>query len=267
MTKNKSYESLIWEWLVSLRTLGNYRGEVIIFDYGMPEELVNKLLDFKLGAPKIIKLEKTHSHNISNRRNIDVIPHLEQYPDYLIAHFDADIWFQKDVSPLWEDCKKTQGVVVGEEFGRTCRYRGPKEDEAEYHQKQIDLGGFIFGGFIAGKYEPYLAKLNKMKSLFEGSWEPYIEWGMDQAMITHIIDPVVDNLEGIIYGLSTYFCEVGETIKCKCTDLNYIHQGKDAIGVHVLAFASVGNEKKIYTKNIDLNTDTQNYGENTNRFT
>ena len=242
--KNKSYESLIWEWLISLRTLENYKGEVVIFDYGMSEKLIKKLLEFELGPPKIVKLKKANFFYISNRRNIDVIPHLEQYPDYLIAHFDADIWFQKDVSPLWDDCEQTKGVVVGKEVGRACRFRGPEEDQAEYNQKQTDLRGFIFGGFIAGKQKAYLAKLNQMKSLFEGSWKPYIEWGMDQTMITHIIDPVVDNLEGIIYGLGTYFCEIQDTIKCKCGDLDYIHQGKDAIGIHVLAFASIGNENE-----------------------
>ena len=43
--KNPSYESLIWEWLISLRTLGNYTGEVIIFDYGMPQSLIDKVIN------------------------------------------------------------------------------------------------------------------------------------------------------------------------------------------------------------------------------
>jgi len=247
--KNISYESLIWEWLISLRTLGKYSGEILIFDYGMSEELVDRLQKFKLGPPKIIKLPQTDNYIISNRRNIDVIPHLEQYTDYLIAHFDADIWFQRDIAPLWEDCNNTQGVVVGKEVGRSCRFRGPEEEEQKYTEKQNSLKGFIFGGFIAGRQKPYLAKLKHMKTLFEGSWKPTIEWGSDQTMITHIIDPSVDNLEGIIYGLSTYFCELGETIKCKCGDEDYQHQGKEGIGIHVLAFASVGNEKEdLYTE-------------------
>ena len=94
----------------------------------MPQELVNKLKNFKLGAPKIIKLKQTDHYIISNRRNIDAIPYLEEYKDYLIAHFDADIWFQRDISSLWEDCLNTEGVVVGKEVGRTCRYRGPDRD-------------------------------------------------------------------------------------------------------------------------------------------
>ena len=242
--KNPNYESLIWEWLISLRTLGNYKGEIIIFDYGMPKELVERLQNYKLGAAKIIKLDNTDQYIISNRRNVDVIPHLEPYKDYLIAHFDADIWFQRDISPLWEDCLNTEGVVVGKEVGRSCRYRGPEEEAQHNKNQHITFNGFIFGGFIAGKQEPYVNKLKHMKSLFEGTWLPTIEWGTDQSMITHIIDPTVDFVEGIIYGASTYFCEVGEKILCKTNDVNYIHQGKEVIGVHVLAFASVGNERE-----------------------
>lgn len=242
--KNPSYESLIWEWLISLRTLGNYKGEIVIFDYGMPQELVSKLKNFKLGAPKIIKLSQTDHYIISNRRNIDVIPHLEEYKDYSIAHFDADIWFQKDISPLWEDCLNTEGVVVGKEVGRTCRYRGPEEEFEHYVNQQKIFNGFIFGGFIAGNYKAYINKLKHMKSLFEGTWEPMIEWGSDQAMITHITDPNKDYLEGIIYGASTYFLEVKDKIMIKCNDPDYIHQNKEAIGIHVLAFGNIGNENE-----------------------
>ena len=242
--KNPSYESLIWEWLISLRTLGNHKGEVIIFDYGMPQELIDKLNNFELGAPTIIKLPESENGLISNRRNIDVIPHLEKYKDYMFAHFDADIWFQRDISPLWEDCSNTQGVVVGKEVGRMCRYRGPANEEEHFQKQQDIFKGFIFGGFIAGKYEPYLNKLKYMKNLFETTWKPTIEWGTDQAMITHITDPKVDYVEGIIYGASVYFCEVEDKIICKCNDHDYIHQGKEVIGIHVLAFNSVGFEKE-----------------------
>jgi hypothetical protein len=242
--KNPSYESLIWEWLISLRTLGNYKGEVIIFDYGMPKNLVKKLLNFQLGAPTIIKLPTTSFDIISNRRNIDVIPHLEKYKGYSFAHFDADIWFQRDVSPLWEDCNNTKGVVLGKEVGRTCRYRGPIEELNHYEKQQQEIKGFIFGGFIAGKYEYFLNKLKHMKSLFEGTWKPMIEWGSDQAMITHIADLENDNLEGIIYGSSIYFCDLQDKILCNSNDKDYIHQNKEVIGIHVLAYGSIGNEKE-----------------------
>lgn len=242
--KNPSYETLIWEWLISLRTLGKYKGEIIIFDYGMPLKLIDKLKNFKLGAPKIIKLPPTDHFFISNRRNVDVIPHLEPYKDYFIAHFDADIWFQNDISPLWEDCLKTEGVVVGKEMYRTCRYRGPKEEEDHYINQQKLFNGFIFGGFIAGRYKGYLAKLNKMKNLFETTWEPTIEWGSDQAMITHITNPDIDYVDGVLYGASTYFIDIQDKLMYKCNEDDYVHQGKEVIGVHVLAFANVGNEKE-----------------------
>lgn len=242
--KNPSYETLIWEWLISLRTLGKYKGEVVIFDYGMPQRLIDELENFKLGAPKIIKLPPTDNHLISNRRNIDVIPHLESYKDYSIAHFDADIWFQNNISPLWDDCLKAKGVVVGKEISRACRYRGPKEEEEHFKNQHKIFGGFIFGGFIAGRYKEYLAKLNEMKTLFDTTWKPMIEWGSDQAMITHITDPDIDYVDGILYGASTYYLDVQDKLIFKCNNPDYIHQGKEAIGIHVLAFANVGNDQE-----------------------
>lgn len=253
--KNPSYEILIWEWLISLRTLGKYKGKIIIFDYGMTDDLIYRLNNFELGAPEIIRLRpqlkadgRTIDNGlISNYRNIDVIPHLEKYKDYMFAHFDADIWFQRDISPLWEDCKNSIGVVHGVERGRVCRYRGPKNELAYNDTKQRTLGGFIFGGFIAGRYEPYLNKLNEMKLLYETTWKPTIEWGTDQSMITHIANLKNDNLDGIRYGASVYFCEF-ENKRIILDKIEDKYRYEECIGIHVLSFSNVGSENEI---NID----------------
>ena len=76
-----------------LRTLGNYKGEVVIFDYGMPENLVEGLKNFELGGAEIIKLPHRNNQGGTNYRNIDVIPYLENYTDYSFAMFDFDIWW------------------------------------------------------------------------------------------------------------------------------------------------------------------------------
>lgn len=233
--KNPSYESLIWEWLISLRTLGNYQGEVIIFDYGMPQNLIDRLLNFQLGAPTIIKLPTTSSFIISNRRNIDVIPHLEKYKGYKFAHFDADIWFQQDINILWDEIENTEGVYVAVEKSRSCGYRGPKEEENENKLIQRELKGFVFGGWIGGKFEPFLNKLKQMKNLWETTWQ--IEtWGTDQSMVTHTVNMDIDNLKGLKYGCSWYFCDVRE-------DAIYL-DNKKAIGIHIIAFGTVGSEKE-----------------------
>lgn len=245
--KNPSYESLIWEWLISLRTLGSYSGEVIIFDYGMPESLVSKLEAFSLGAPKIIKIEDpADSGTISNWRNIDVIPYLEEYKDYMIAHFDADIWFQRDISILWEELKGVEGCYFGIESGRSCRYRGPGDNSvrARYDFIQSSLGGFVFGGWIGGKQKAYLKKLNQMKDLWSSSWA-ITEWGTDQSMITYLIDTSVDNIDGTKYGCSHYFCkEQDGSLTVDIGAANYKYQGEDVIGVHIIAFNSVGTDRE-----------------------
>jgi len=257
--KNKKYESLIWEWLISLRTLGNYKGEVIIFDYGLSDTLVEELNKFKLGPPRIIKLKNRHLYNISNWRNIDVIPHLEEYKDYSFAHFDADIWFQKEVNIMFEELENINGCYLAIEKHRSCRYRGPVEFESDNFKTQQKLQGFVFGGWIAGKYEPYINKLKQMKQLFNenNGWDIKV-WGTDQSMITHIVDFENDNLDGLIYGCSHYFCrEKDNLLKCVSsyddtdgTDgtntFNYQHENKDAVGVHLIAFGSIGSDTEKY---------------------
>jgi len=234
--KNPSYESLIWEWLISLRTLGNYQGEVIIFDYGMSPELVDKLSNFSLGAPTIIPLTPPSDlFTISNYRNLDVIPHLEKYKDHMFAHFDADIWFQRDINILWDELQTTEGCYLGVEKGRVCRYRGPLKDLPKYDEVQNKLGGFVFGGWIGGKYTSYLNKLNQMKDLWENDWD-IIEWGTDQSMITFLTDFEKDNLEGQKYGCSWYFCDVQE-------DGVYLNN-ELIIGVHIIAFNNVGTDNE-----------------------
>lgn len=245
--KNKNYESLIWEWIISLRTLGNYQGEVLIFDYGMSDELISDLKSFKLGAPKIIKIENpSESFYISNWRNIDVIPHLEKYNDYLIAHFDADIWFQTDISILWDELKNIEGCYFGVETGRRCRYRGPEDIDVikKYDEIQNKLDGFVFGGWIGGKQTSFLNKLRKMKELWDNDWT-ITEWGTDQSMITYLIDLNVDNIDGIKYGCSYYFCK--EKLDNLVVDMNrhtYKYQDEKAIGIHIIAFSSVGSDKE-----------------------
>jgi hypothetical protein len=232
--RDESYANLIFEWLISLRTLGNYKGEVIIFDYGISDEVREKLEGFSLGAPTLIKLNfpPLGAGTISNWRNIDVIPHLEKYKGYKFAHFDSDIWFQRDISPLWDELEVVEGCMVGVENGRSCRYRGPKGGEKYNEEVHSKLNGFVFGGWIGGKYQSYLNKLNQMKNLWETTWSTD-EWGTDQSMITNIADFSIDNFNGLKYGCSWYYCDIRE-------DGIYDQFGELAFGIHIIAFNMVG---------------------------
>lgn len=242
---NPKYETLLWEWLISLRTLGNYRGEIVIFDYGMPKELIEKLKSFPLDPPRIILLPERNGQHTTNYRNTDVIPYLEEYKDYSFSMFDFDIWLQKDINEMFGNLEHIEGCYHGIEPGRTCRYRGPDDFEviSEYDEIQNQLGGFVYGGWYAGRYHPYLDKMRRMKESFDKGWRIH-EWGTDQSLITYLIDPTKDNLDGLIYGCTKYFCkEENELLKC-VTGHDYKYENEDVVGVHFNASSGLRQEDK-----------------------
>jgi len=228
--RNSEYEELIWEWLISLRYLAKYEGEIVVFNYGMPQRLITQLQEF--GA-KVIDLPKRDPYNISNYRNIDVIPHLEKYNRYTIAHYDADIWFQQSLDPMFKKANETNGVFFATEYGRSCRYRGPVEDEKRNEQTQRLLEGHVFGGWQAGKQIPYINKLKYMKMCFETTWD-ITEWGTDQSMLNSIYNFDTDNATGLDYACTYYFCEIKDGIVYR--------QDNPVTAIHLTGFGKMGND-------------------------
>ena len=233
--RNEDYEELIWEWIISLKYLAKYEGDIIVFNYGMPPRLIEQLQDF--GA-KVVDLPYRDQYNISNYRNIDVIPHLrkfliEKYDDYVMAHYDADIWFQKSLDEMFETAAETKGVLFATEYARSCRYRGPIGGEENNFAIQESLGGHIFGGWQAGKSLPYLNKLNEMKTLFESDWD-ITEWGTDQSMLNSIYDAENDKAHGLDYACTYYFCDIKDGIVYRDENL--------VTAVHLTGFGRMGND-------------------------
>ena len=97
------YSELLFEWLISLRTNANYKGEILIISYGMREETISKLnllretdIGYDIRVVDIDNPEIRGGMFLSNWRNIDSIPILEEYEGYHIVHTGADVWFQSD---------------------------------------------------------------------------------------------------------------------------------------------------------------------------
>lgn len=227
--KDEEYQELIWEWLASLRTLGAYSGEVLIFDYGMPQYLVDALRERNV---RVEKLPIRECHQISNYRNLDTIDILEEYKDYQIAHYDADIWFQSPIFRMFQNIPQN-GMYFAVERGRTCRFRGAPECLEKHEDNQRTLEGFVFGGWMAGNAYQYLLFLRTMRDEFLSSRWSLEEWGSDQSLLNYLACPS-DRFDGLEFAASHYFLQD--------TNNALLLDGLLVTAVHLTAF---GNWQKV----------------------
>jgi len=255
-TDDQIYLNYLYDWVISIKTLGNFKGEILIGECGNQNIDIEK---FNKYGVNVINLPERDVRTISNYRNIDMIPILEKYDtNYKFAHFDVDIWFQNDLNPLFDELDNIEGCYFGTEQGRSCGWRGPNDEDMikEYGDKQNKNNGFIFGGWIAGKYKPYLEKLNKMKNNYNSpGWDTNI-WGTDQCMVTYLFDFEKDNSSGDKWGKTFYFCELIEKkwkIKNDIVE-NYGIQ-PDITGIHL---NNSLNDKSIRYKFRDIHSDIFN---------
>lgn len=235
--KNEDYESLIWEWLASLRTLGAYSGEVLIFDYGMPQRLVDALKERNV---RVEKLPQRSTFEISNYRNIDTIDILDEYKSYKIAHYDADIWFQSPIFRMFDDIPD-YGMLFAIERGRTCRFRGDSTCLKKHEDNQKFFGGFVFGGFMAGRHLQYMMFLRTMKEELEGPRWDITEWGSDQSLMTYLACPNSDRVDALPFAASYYFL--------KDSNNALLLDGLLATAIHLTCFSNAHKVEHLRFKN------------------
>jgi hypothetical protein len=205
-------EKLFIEWLVSLRTLGNYHGEVLVLDYGIGHR--ERGLATKLGAKlyrcKMPIIERT----IVDYRFVDMLPIIEQhYQQYKIAHFDADIWFTSEIGELFNELNEVPGCLYSIE----CRTilpnggRGPQDSQtlkrniAKVDQVIRHCKGHINGGFVAARYQSFVDKLTAMRTAFANGWDIY---RVNQYLMNVLFDFDRDRANG-----NRWNCSIGEAIK------------------------------------------------------
>ena len=207
-------EQLFIEWLVSLRTLGNYHGEVMVLDYGIGNRA--KTLATKLGA-QLYRCKKPNPEKaIVNYRFVDMLPIIEQnYRQHTIAHFDADIWFTGEISELFNEVNEVPGCLYSVE----CRPefiplgRGPqdsktlKRNRAKVDQVVRHCKGHINGGFVAARYQTFVDKLIAIRTAFDNGWN-ISRWGGDQYLVNVLFDFDRDRANG-----NRWNCSIKEVIK------------------------------------------------------
>jgi hypothetical protein len=188
------------EWITSLRTLGRYQGDVLVLDYGLSE-----------GVKRLLAKFGVHVHPcamdgpIVTARFVDVVPLLEgRFADRVVAHFDADVWFQDDIGALLAMGERCAGVVCAPDVtwyrqpyhGQDPRGRGAYEAKiaalVERHR------GTVQGGMQCGR-APVLAQRYRGLGALLASGFIKDQYGADQFALNHLFDPAVDSLDGYLF--------------------------------------------------------------------
>ncbi len=207
-------ETLFIEWLVSLRTLGNYHGKVMVLDYGIGNRA--KMLVTKFRA-KLYSFKKPNPEKaVVNYRFVDMLSIIEQhYRQYKIAHFDADIWFTSEIGELFNEVNEVPGCLYSVECRPRFipRGRGPQDSKTlKRNRTKVDqvvrhCKGHINGGFVAARYQPFVDKLIAIRNAFDNGWN-INRWGSDQYLVNVLFDFDRDCANG-----NRWNCSIKEVIK------------------------------------------------------
>ena len=233
------------DFLISIRTLGQYNGELIVLDYGLSQSCLSLCKDF--GAE--VYPGTTQGH-IGSARFIDMIPLLEsRNTPSVVAQFDVDIWFQDSINDLFITAEKAQGCLFSLEYVDPFNipfskrdYGKPVNKKKLHHYESIlstiiyDYSGEINIGFMAGKQDLFLEKLLQAKALYAHDFS-IDEFCSDQYIFNMLFDSTKDSLEGQLYN-----CILPEirkddgmfTFVGKETGIDEIirNNGNKAIGIH-----------------------------------
>ena len=243
-TASNHCEQLFIEWLVSLRTLGNYHGEVMVLDYGISNR--SKMLATRLGVQLYhCKRVPNPEFLIVNYRFVDMLPIIEQqYRQYKLAHFDADIWFTSEINELFNEVNDVPGCLYSIE----CRSklpnsgRGPQDSETlKRNEAKVDevvrhCKGHINGGFVAARFQPFVDKLTAMRTAFATNGWDINRRGVNQYMLNVLFDFDRDRANGNRWNcsISEAFKKYGEFYHIKNSDMLYQKSGRWIINkIHV----------------------------------
>jgi len=192
---NSGIAPLLVEWIVSLRKLAQYSGEVMVMDYGLGEPILELLQAFDV---RIIKCKARRAIVVD--RYVDFIPELERRPDHVFAHFDADIWFQDGIDEIFEIAAIAQGCLFSADVSWYKQpYIGKSWSELGKYYKKIDriiakYGGTIQGGFSCGTGAILGRRFKQFREMLRRGRIPW-RYGSDQYAFNALFDEDHDRAE------------------------------------------------------------------------
>jgi molybdenum cofactor biosynthesis enzyme MoaA len=179
------------DFVISLRTLGRYRDEILLIDYGLPETI--RVLMQSFGVTIHRMQEPDQRKMIVNTRLIDIYTILRQFyaGKILLAIYDVDVWFQDDINPLFADIRDADGCLYAAEFRpgffEFGHGRGPADpsirerDLARMTEVVKELDGHINAGLMGGTNDKIYKKIEK---IIQKNREGYLlsTYGIDQYL-------------------------------------------------------------------------------------
>jgi hypothetical protein len=229
---NDEMFSLLTQWVISLRTLGHYTGELLILDYGISasnKKLLNQL-DVKY-------VSMNNSGPIVNHRYIDIIDILKNYnSEYLILHLDADIWFQKDMNGIFDLIDKEQGCLFSPDVHWYSQpFLSKNNNEKIFYENKIRrihnaYDGTIQGGLSAGKNINLIAKYTLMHNYFINNIVRD-EYGSDQFLFNILFEESIDKADAHLWN-----CIGSDIVYNNGIWYSKKHSNKlvECIGIHVV---------------------------------
>lgn len=192
---NHRLSRLAVDFLISLRTLGQFDGPVIIGDYGLKNPTLRKLIQQLEITTTPIKQDDAH---VPILRWVDLIKVLDSVQTEFVAIHDVDMWFQRPFEDVFELIPES-GVLFGPGKFKRQVFWGPDELKAEFEQKAQAIcnkwGGVLNCGFMAAKTGILKAKLNKYREYVE-PLDLKVPKSWDQSVWQYIFDPEADTLAG-----------------------------------------------------------------------
>lgn len=189
--KNKNFLS---EFIISLRSLGNYYEKLIVVDYGLPESFKEIFYEDIEYLPY-----DCSDLNIETHKLISALDLSKSYKNVVL--FDADMWFQSDINDIFNEIQNSDGILCSSEVNP---FFFGFQERMFYNLKNIDLyidkiheikkrfGAQLNAGFIAGKGEFLFDKFSKFNNMLQNG-ELKKEWGSDQMFLNIDFDFEKDN--------------------------------------------------------------------------
>lgn len=219
-------EDLLIDFLISLRTKGNYRDDILLIVYHefFSSKFYEVINDLQI---KLIRKEGlwTNSSYMVVQRFVDTLDIIEHQDIDTVMIFDTDIWFNKNIYGLIDEMPN-RGLLLAPS-GPMKFFGHPKdtEDLRRYLAKislLYDTNGYrgICASFVGGKREPLIQRLRDMREYINrGTY--FKAWGLDQFLLTYLANIKNDKISAR-YCLSI-FKDHFRTNSCDSSDIYSFH--------------------------------------------